>query len=76
LLAARGQPNAAITGALWITDDTARKWRGRFAERGLTGLADAPRSGRPRRITALERAEVCAMACQLPAATGVPAQTT
>src|ERR1019366_3100223 len=49
-----------------------RKWRGRFAGRGLSGLADLPRTGRPRRISALERAEVCALACQLPAATGVP----
>ena len=48
------------------------KWRGRFAARGLDGQADLPRSGRPRRISALERAAVVALACQLPAATGVP----
>ena len=72
LLAARGQPNARIAAGLGITEDTVRKWRGRFAERGLAGLTDRSRPGRPRRITALERAEVCALACQLPAATGVP----
>jgi transposase len=72
LLAARDQPNTQIAASLGITQDTARKWRGRFAERGLAGLTDLPRPGRPRRITALERAEVCALACQLPAATGVP----
>src|ERR1019366_9430684 len=44
----------------------------RIAARGLDGLADLPRSGRPRRISALERAAVIALACQLPAATGVP----
>ena len=49
-----------------------RKWRGRFAGRGLAGLADLPRSGRPRRISELTRAAVVALACQLPAATGVP----
>ena len=38
----------------------------------LDGLADLPRSGRPRRISALERAAVVALARQLPAATGVP----
>ncbi|HUY44911.1 MAG TPA: helix-turn-helix domain-containing protein [Streptosporangiaceae bacterium] len=51
---------------------TCRAWRGRFAARGLPGPEDLPRTGRPRRISAAERAEVCALACQLPAATGVP----
>jgi transposase len=72
LLAARGLPTAVIARRLGITQDTVRKWRGRFAARGLDGLADAPRTGRPRRISALERAAICALACQLPAATGVP----
>ena len=72
LLAAQGWPTAAIARRLHITEDTARKWRGRFAARGLGGLGDLPRSGRPRRISALERAAVVALACQLPAATGVP----
>jgi len=72
LLAARGRPNAQIAAQLGITTDTARTWRTRFAEHRLAGLADRPRAGRPRRISALERAEVCALACQLPAATGVP----
>ena len=73
LLAARGLPTAVIARRLGITQDTApRKWRARFAARGLRGLADLPRAGRPRRISELERAEVCALACQLPAATGVP----
>src|SRR5260370_12421072 len=49
-----------------------RLWRRRFAEDGLPGLSDRPRSGRPRQITALERAQICALACQLPAQTGVP----
>ncbi len=72
LLAARRWPAAAIARRLGVTEDTARKWRGRFAARGLDGLEDLPRSGRPRRISALERAAICALACQLPAATGVP----
>ncbi len=72
LLAARRWPTAAIAGRLSIAEDTARKWRGRFAARGLDGLADAPRCGRPRRISAAERAAICSLACQLPAATGVP----
>ena len=72
LAAARGRDNARIAADLRITVDTVRKWRGRFAGRGLDGLADAPRCGRPRRISAAERAAICALACQLPADTGVP----
>jgi transposase len=69
LAAARGRDNARIAADLRISVDTARKWRGRFAARRLGGLKDLPRSGRPRRISELERA---ALACQLPAGTGVP----
>jgi transposase len=72
LAAARGRDNARIAADLQITADTVRKWRGRFAARGLAGLADLPRPGRPRRISELTRAAVVALACQLPAATGVP----
>jgi Homeodomain-like domain len=39
---------------------------------GLDGLKDLPRPGRPRRISAADRAAVVALACQLPAVTGVP----
>jgi transposase len=72
LAAARGRDNARIAADLRITVDTVRKWRRRFAGRGLDGLADLPRCGRPRRISELTRAAVVALACQLPAATGVP----
>ena len=72
LAAGRGRANARIAAGLHISVDTVRKWRGRFAARGLDGLKDLPRSGRPRRFSALDRAAVVALACQLPAATGVP----
>src|ERR1035437_5371323 len=72
LAAAAGHGNAAIAGGLGVTADTVRKWRGRFADSGLEGLRDLPRPGRPRQITAATRAAVVALACQLPAATGVP----
>jgi len=38
----------------------------------LPGLKDAPRSGRPPASTAADRAEVIALACALPAESGVP----
>jgi Helix-turn-helix domain len=44
LAAARGRDNAWIARDLGISQDTARKWRGRSAARGLDGLADLPRS--------------------------------
>ncbi|WP_241779707.1 helix-turn-helix domain-containing protein [Streptomyces natalensis] len=49
-----------------------RTWRGRFADLGLPGLADRKRPGRPAAFTALQTAQVKALACQLPAETGAP----
>jgi transposase len=72
LAAARNRPNARIAADLRISEDTVRKWRGRFAALGVAGLQDLPRSGRPRRISEADRAAVVALACQLPAETGVP----
>jgi len=72
LEAARGRDNERIAAGLRVTVATVRKWRGRFARHGLGGLKDLPRSGRPRLISEAARAAVVALACQLPAATGVP----
>src|SRR5512135_275866 len=72
LAAARDRPNERIAGVLRVSVNTVRKWRGRFAERGLAGLEDLPRPGRRRRISEEDRAAVVALACQLPAQTGVP----
>ena len=72
LAAAAGQANAAIAAELGVCTDTVRKWRRRFAEGRLAGLKDAPRSGRPPSFTAADRAEVIALACALPAESGVP----
>lgn len=72
LAAARGTPNAQIARDTGVHVDTVRKWRARFAASGLDGLRDLPRSGRPRVFEAAQVAEVKALACQLPAETGVP----
>lgn len=72
LHAARGRSNARIARETGLHVDTVRCWRGRFAEGGLAGLSDRKRSGRPPAFTALQAAQVKAMACQLPAETGVP----
>lgn len=72
LHAARGRSNARIARETGLHLDTVRCWRGRFAERGLAGLSDRERSGRPPSYTALQVAEAKALACRLPAETGVP----
>ncbi|MFE7358723.1 IS630 family transposase [Streptomyces sp. NPDC057543] len=72
LLAARGRPNARIAAQTRLHVDTVRTWRCRFAAGGLPALADRKRSGRPVSFTALQVAEVKALACQLPAGTGAP----
>ena len=72
LAAAVGENNSAIARQLRVCTDTVRKWRCRFAEGRLAGLKDAPRSGRPPVFTATDRAEVIALACALPAESGVP----
>lgn len=50
LAAADGLNNAQICAKLGVCRPTVQTWRKRFAERGLEGLDDEPRSGRPRTI--------------------------
>lgn len=53
LRAAAGWQDKQIAAELGITPEKAARWRQRFLDRGLPGLEkDAPRPGRPRRITA------------------------
>ncbi len=70
--AAADYANAAIARRRRVGVDTVRKWRGRFAAEGPAGLIDRKRSGRPPRFTAMQRAQVTAMACERPATSGVP----
>lgn len=72
LAAADGALNAEIATDLGLHVDTVRKWRRRFATDGLDGLADLARSGRPKTFTPVQAAEVKALACELPAESGVP----
>ena len=70
--AAHGYSNQKIAGRQGVHVDTVRYWRSRYADEGLPGLADRRRCGRPARFTPVQIAEVKAMACQLPAETGLP----
>ena len=51
LLAAEGRGTNAIAAQLQTNPATVSKWRLRFAQRGLEGLRDAPRSGAPGRYS-------------------------
>ncbi len=48
LYSAEGHSNSFIKQSLGITDPTITQWRREFSLKGLAGLYDAPRSGRPR----------------------------
>jgi transposase len=72
LLAVAGTASRLIAERLGICEDTARKWRRRYCEQGIGGLADAPRPGRPRVFPARVVAGVKALACEMPASSGTP----
>jgi len=51
LAAADGESSKEIAARLGCNRGTVGRWRGRFAERGVDGLHDEPRPGKPRSIT-------------------------
>ncbi len=57
LLAADGESNTAIAAKVGMSRPTVLAWRERYQAKGLAGLEDEPRSGRPRQI---DRAKVIA----------------
>jgi transposase len=50
LACAEGRTNTGVAADVGVTKATVGKWRKRFVERGLDGLADEPRPGAPRTI--------------------------
>jgi putative transposase len=81
LLAADGFNNCQIARELGLDVETVRLWRQRW--RGCAGVAladlsieerliDAPRPGRPTRITAEQYCQLIALACEAPATCGRP----
>jgi transposase len=51
LAAADGEQSKEIAARLGCDRSTVGKWRGRFAEKGIDGLHDEPRPGKPRKIS-------------------------
>ena len=51
LACADGQANSLVAKQFGITPKTIGKWRARFTQQRLDGLADEPRPGAPRKVT-------------------------
>lgn len=64
LMAHRGETTTAIAQALGVSVQTVSHWRSRLAQRGVEGLQEISRSGRPRRIGDTQRLELLALACE------------
>jgi len=60
LAAVQGLSNAQIAEQVGCSRPTVIRWRGRYAAKGLAGLQDQPRSGRPRTVRRDRRAEIVA----------------
>ncbi len=68
LLAAAGHSTGQIAEQVGVAARTVSRWRTRIGRDGLGSdvrgaLSDAPRSGRPRTIDGIRRAEIVATAC-------------
>jgi transposase len=81
LAAADGKNNSQIARDFGIVKDTARQWRNRWLTLQPISLADLsvaerlqdlPRPGAPARITASQRCQIEAMACEDPEDSGRP----
>lgn len=70
-LARHGGGISRVARQLGVDRKTIRLWRGRFRARGVKGLQDRPRSGRPVEIDPVVRCQVLAMACGTPADAGI-----
>jgi transposase len=64
--AAAGRSAKRIAEEVGCSLNTAKKWRSRFEEAGLEGLADRPRPGKPLVHDAAARARLIAKACTRP----------
>ena len=71
-LARRGERVPAIARAVGVGEATVRLWLGRFNARGLAGLADAAREGRPPTHPAEEVGELVAASLTPPREAGLP----
>ena len=81
LAAGQGQTSSAISRKLGVSINTAQRWRNRWAKAQKISyddlsiedrLQDGPRPGVPSRITADQRCQIEALACEKPEKAGRP----
>src|SRR4051794_11843996 len=72
LAIAQGRRPSQVAKDLGVSRPTVYTWIHRFNERGLHGLEDQPRAGRPPTYTAEQRAEVIVAALTAPKDLGLP----
>ena len=72
LMAADGRANNEIAARLDTSLQDVHRWRKRYYHEELAGLGDNPQSGRPETFGPSVGVETKQLACELPAATGVP----
>jgi transposase len=70
--ASQGKTIQQIAASLPVKEVTVRKWFKRFAQQGLSGLEDAPRSGAPTRYTIENKALVLETAATAPSKLNQP----
>jgi transposase len=66
LAVAEGLSNSQIAQRVGCSRPAVIRWRARYAAKGLVGLDDQPRSGRPRTVRRDRRAEVVALTQEPP----------
>lgn len=66
LLSLEGKTLDQIIDKTGMSKPIVNKWRQRFRKQGMEGLRDAPRSGKPAVITAIQKATVIQKACEKP----------
>jgi len=72
LLVAQGMSCPEVSGLLGDSPRTVEYWVRRFEERGLAGLVEGERSGRPRRLNDKQLEEINSALRQPPESGGIP----
>ena len=62
----RGKTYIEVSTSIGVAHQTVSTWAKKYRERSLEFLTDKPRSGAPKKLDSLDRAQVTALACSQP----------